>query len=118
MGVSRIKVYYSKVFWVLWVLRKTRCTFPAANQNTALLGAFAPTVTGAQGKSCLHPSAMPIDSPHRHGQLKFASSELATESPPVTSSQALQFPKLSVTPDEKGSPRRTEGSPAGSCHPS
>lgn len=50
MGVSCIKVYYSKVFWVLWVLRETQGTFQAANQNTALLGASAPSVTGGQWK--------------------------------------------------------------------
>lgn len=40
MGVSCIKLYYSKAFWVLWVLRKTWWTFPAGNQNSALLGAL------------------------------------------------------------------------------
>lgn len=48
MGVSCIQVYYSKVFWVLLVLRETQCTFSAANQNTAVLGAFAPSVMGGR----------------------------------------------------------------------
>lgn len=50
MGVSCIQVYYSKVFWVLWVLKETQCTFSATNQNTAVLGASAPSVMGDQWK--------------------------------------------------------------------
>lgn len=55
MGVLCIKVYYSEVFWVLWVLKETQCTFPAANQNIALLGASALSwqVSGSPGEKAL-----------------------------------------------------------------
>lgn len=42
MGVSWVKVYYCKVFWVLWVLRKTQCTFPAADQKYCSPGCLCP----------------------------------------------------------------------------
>lgn len=90
MGVSCIQVYYSKVIWVLWVLRETQCTFSAANQNTVVLGASAPFVMGDHwkpgGKSllmyclpCIHPPGilslpMSIHSPCSRGQLNLASS--------------------------------------------
>lgn len=89
MGVSCIQVYYSKVFWVLLVLRETQCTFSAANQNTAVLGAFTPSVMGGRWKPwgkrhlmcclpCIHPPgilslSMPITLPLA-GQLNLASS--------------------------------------------
>lgn len=46
MGVSCVKVYYSKVFWVLWVLRKTQCTFPAADQKYCSPGCLCPSYHG------------------------------------------------------------------------
>lgn len=42
MGVSCVKVYDCKVFWVLWVLRKTQCTFPAADQKYCSPGCLCP----------------------------------------------------------------------------
>lgn len=42
MGVSCVKVYYYEGFWVLWVLRKTQFTFPAADQKYCSPGCLCP----------------------------------------------------------------------------
>ena len=98
MGVSCIKVYYCKAFWVLWVLRKTQCTFPAGNRNSALLGVSAPSVILEKRHliNCpgsilwVHPLPVPAPPPPRAQPAAFCKSRNLQEGPLVTYLQGLQ----------------------------